>query len=175
MTKVNGFILLGILAGFGVRSAVCAGDSPNAADGLPDAMGQGAVSRTDDTRSTAQQRRGPNVVPSVEELIQTILGVSPTRSELVYIFRGLGLGELTREEKRVRGKLVDRMESRKDAILPYLATAEGMRQLTRLYIQACQQSKGAVASVGAARAVADVPTVEQTPYPMSIAAYLNKK
>jgi hypothetical protein len=68
--------------------------------------------------------------------IRSILGVEPTRSELVGIFEKMGWGRATREQKRVRSVLADRIESLEGTILPVLQTPEGIRALTIAYLQA---------------------------------------
>jgi hypothetical protein len=70
----------------------------------------------------------------VEQRLQAILGVSPTRSDLVRIAERLGWGPLSREEKRVKTHLLARLESRAAAILTFLETREGIRALETAYV-----------------------------------------
>jgi hypothetical protein len=72
----------------------------------------------------------------VMPLINSILGVSPTRSELVVMFEKMGWGRPTRGEKRVRASLVTRIESMAPTILPTLQTKQGIHALTVAYLQA---------------------------------------
>jgi hypothetical protein len=68
--------------------------------------------------------------------IQSIIGVAPTRSELVAIYESLRWGRASREEKRVRATLVTRIESMAGKILGFLETEEGVRALTVAYLRA---------------------------------------
>jgi hypothetical protein len=66
--------------------------------------------------------------------IYSIIGVYPSRSDLIEICSAFGWGPLTRREKRVKGILLARLESLNEQILPFLNSREGIEALEKSYI-----------------------------------------
>jgi hypothetical protein len=77
----------------------------------------------------------PLVEPNpVHSRIVSVIGVHPSRSELIGIAQSLGWGPLSRGEKRSKTLLVQRLESMRDVLLPFLSTTEGRRALHTSFV-----------------------------------------
>jgi hypothetical protein len=72
---------------------------------------------------------------SVYERIKNIIGVYPNRPELIAIVKSLDLVPLTRNEKRVKILLIQKLEDEKARILPFLETPQGIGALERAYLK----------------------------------------
>jgi hypothetical protein len=78
--------------------------------------------------------RAAKMADSVYRRITTIIGVHPNRSELTAIVNTLGWVPLGRSEKRVKGLLIQKLETARDKILPMLETAQGTKALEDAYL-----------------------------------------
>jgi hypothetical protein len=77
----------------------------------------------------------PMVEPNpVYNRIVSVIGVHPNRVELIAIVQGLGWGPLSRSEKRVKAALIQKLESMRDLLLPYLETSQGRRALEASFV-----------------------------------------
>jgi hypothetical protein len=71
---------------------------------------------------------------SVCQVITSILGAEPNRTDLIHIVNMLNWGPLLREEKRVKQALCDMLERKKAVLIPFLETQEGRRTLQSAYV-----------------------------------------
>jgi hypothetical protein len=78
-----------------------------------------------------QQIMYPNSLVIIQMI--NILGVNPTRKDLLYFVKHLNWGPLTRDQQRFKSQLVAVLESKKSIILPFLYTKEGTEALIRVY------------------------------------------
>jgi hypothetical protein len=76
---------------------------------------------------------------SVVGRVISIIGVRPSRTDLIAICAALDWGPLNRSEKRVKTSLVQRLESMRSTILPFLETPEGAERLRNAYIDILKQ------------------------------------
>lgn len=107
----------------------------------------------------------PFVEPNpVHSRIVAVIGVHPSRSELIAIAQSLGWGPLSRGEKRSKALLVQRLESMRNVLLPFLDTPEGRRALETSF-RSIRRDKQMAAS----------PPTLQSPIPpeATVAYYLN--
>jgi hypothetical protein len=78
---------------------------------------------------------------SVYRRMTTILGVDPNRSELTAIVNTLGWVPLGRSEKRVKGLLIQKLETARDKIHPILDTAQGVKDLECAYFSVIRRKR----------------------------------
>jgi hypothetical protein len=82
----------------------------------------------------------PSPVPVREDFgtvlrkIISLIGVHPSRNELIEITNILGWGPLTRAEKRVKNALIQRLETMRDTIIPFLDSRDGIKALQDAYL-----------------------------------------
>jgi hypothetical protein len=86
----------------------------------------------------SNRRAGP-----VLRRIAEIIGVRPSRRDLVGIAEHLRWGTLERLQKRVRAALVARIESMADTILPFLETHDGVKALQTAFVQIIRAEQSA--------------------------------
>jgi hypothetical protein len=65
--------------------------------------------------------------------ISAIIGAHPNRSELVSLVTVFGWVHLSRDEKRVKARLILRLEEFRDQLLPFLETQIGIDALQTAY------------------------------------------
>jgi hypothetical protein len=122
-----------------------------------------------------RQEQGP-----VLRRIYSIIGVYPSRSDLIEICSTFGWGPLTRTEKRVKRTLLMRLESLDAQILPFLNSPEGIDALEKAYIGMLKQEQKIRPSVPApavAPAIPVAPALPVAPIPpyASVSFYLNQR
>ncbi|MDR1597639.1 MAG: hypothetical protein LBR89_01760 [Holosporales bacterium] len=97
----------------------------------------------------------PRIVAVQEEVsqgqvcdrIRAILGAEPNRSELIQLARGFFEMTLDREEKRVKARLLAKLEQNAESILAILDTPEGIKGLRGAYIQILKRKSGNIAPI----------------------------
>jgi hypothetical protein len=105
----------------------------------PEATPPGEDFPVDDTLHPPAPRPAP--VASVLRRVISIIGVHPSRTDLIAICTALDWGPLNRSEKRVKASLVQHLESMRSTILPFLETAEGAERLRKAYIHILKQQQ----------------------------------
>jgi hypothetical protein len=70
---------------------------------------------------------------SVYRRIASLIGATPNRSDLIAIVAQLGWVSLGRNEKRIKQLLIQKLESKKDQIIPLLESPQGVRALENAY------------------------------------------
>jgi len=106
---------------------------------------------------------------AVMHRIVQVIGVRPSRADLIAICAQMGWATLTRKEKRVKAALVQKLEAMRASIVPLLGTPQGVAALQGAYVQVLRRQQGAAAPAAAqpappslsfllSRPVADRPT-----------------
>jgi hypothetical protein len=75
--------------------------------------------------------------------IISIIGVYPSRTDLIHFWNALRWGPLGRAEKRVKRALLQKLESLQDRILPTLDTPDGIRKLQDAYVSILRGQRAA--------------------------------
>jgi hypothetical protein len=73
--------------------------------------------------------------------IISIIGVYPSRTDLIYLWNTLHWGPLGRTEKRVKAALLRKLESLHDQILPALETPDGLHKLQDAYVSILRRQR----------------------------------
>jgi hypothetical protein len=100
---------------------------------------------SDDSKEpfTPAQPRKPTGGAVLRRII-AIIGVHPSRTDLIYIWNTLHWGPLGRTEKRVKGALLQKIESLHDRILPTLETRDGLQKLQDAYVSILRSQRAAL-------------------------------
>jgi hypothetical protein len=67
--------------------------------------------------------------------LENIIGIKPTRSELIEFtqhFSWVGIG---RNEKRVKALLIEKLDTQREQILPFLDSDYGREEVQKLYVK----------------------------------------
>jgi hypothetical protein len=67
--------------------------------------------------------------------LENIIGVKPTRSELIEFARHFSWVEIGRNEKRVKALLIEKLDTHREQILPFLDSDYGREAVRKLYVK----------------------------------------
>jgi hypothetical protein len=126
------------------------------------------------TESPQAPEQQQNKTETVASLMRRILGVDPTRPQLVFIvaqMKGFGIHP-TREHKRIRQKLVDDLEGNREQIFAILRTTEGQRALINAFFAALKHPTTSFLSTRSKQSTPSAASLEDQ---ASISFFLNKK
>jgi hypothetical protein len=116
---------------------------------------------------TPVRNRAQEPASSVLKRISAIIGVYPSRNELIEITKERNWCVLNRNEKRLKKSVVARLEGMRDQLLPELETLEGITALRAVYRQLSRKERVTKVAAG--------PAPQTLPEVATISFYLNKR
>lgn len=105
---------------------------------------RGGSSEDSKERSPSARAQNPTGGVVLRRII-SIIGVYPSRTDLIYFWNTLRWGPLGRTEKRVEAALLQKLESLHHQVLPTLETPDGRQKLQDAYVSILKSQRDHVA------------------------------